>query len=70
MTSDQQRAATASLRGLVRRYGSQRKLSTALGLHPDTLVNALCKRGRITSEILVRAALITKKPLDIAHVIS
>jgi lambda repressor-like predicted transcriptional regulator len=62
---EQERAAKASLRGLCRRYGSQRKLSAALGLHPDTLVNALCKKGRISAEILVRAALITKTPLEV-----
>jgi hypothetical protein len=65
LTPVQERAAKASLRGLCRRYGSQRKLSAALGLHPDTLVNALCNKRRISAEILVRAALITKTPLEV-----
>lgn len=64
LSAEQERAAKVSLRGLSRKWGSQRKLSAALGLHPDTLVNALCRNNRISAEILVRAALITKTPLE------
>lgn len=65
LSPEQERAAKAALRGLSKRAGSQRKLSAALGLHPDTIVNVLGKRGRVTADVLLRAAFYTKTPVEV-----
>jgi len=58
LSVEQERTAKAALRGLaVKRYGSIAKMSRALGYHRDTLKMVIGKRGRVTPEILLRAAL-------------
>lgn len=65
LTSDQHRAAKAALRGLVRaRFGSQERMSEAIGMRPDTVVNALRARGRVSAEVLVRTALTCSIPVE------
>lgn len=65
LSEEQERAAKAAIRGLAAtRYGSTRKMSKALGYHPDSIRNTLCKRGRVTADVLLRVALATKTPVE------
>ena len=65
LSLEQDRAAKVALRGLaVKRYGSLAAMSRALGYYPHTLANVLCKRGRVTPEILLRAALACSVPVE------
>lgn len=65
LTAEQERAAKASLRGLARsRYGTLAGMAEALGLHPDSIRQAVGKRRRLSAELLLRAALATSTPVE------
>lgn len=65
LSAEQERAAKAALRGLGRRYGSLTKLAVFVGLHRDMIRRAVSKRGHITADLLLRAALATKTPVEV-----
>lgn len=65
LSKEQERVANAAIRGLaVKRFGSLTKMSQALGLHPDSVKNALGRRGRVTAEMVLRVALVTRTPVE------
>jgi hypothetical protein len=65
LTVEQERAAKASIRGLARsRYGTLAGMAEALGLHRNSIRQALSKRRGVSAEILLRAALATNTPVE------
>lgn len=65
LSREQERVANAAIRGLaVKRYGSLAKMSRALGLHHDSVKQALGRRGRVTAEMVLRVALATRTPVE------
>jgi hypothetical protein len=65
LTVEQERTVRASLRGLARsRYGTLAGMSEALGLHRNSIRQALGKRRGVSAEILLRAALATGVPVE------